>query len=83
MNSRAPIPHRFSRRTWAALITAAPLVAQVTSSVPPQGTPAAAAPSSTPEAKMQKAYAEVRGVSERLAQIEVPMDVEPAFSFKV
>jgi hypothetical protein len=31
---------------------------------------------------MQKAADEIRRASERLRQIEVPMDVEPAFSFK-
>jgi len=31
---------------------------------------------------MQKAYADVRKVSEQLSKIEVPMNVEPAFSFR-
>ena len=30
---------------------------------------------------MQKASADVRAVSERLSQTDVPMDVEPAFTF--
>jgi len=41
-----------------------------------------APPATTPEAKLQKAYADVREVSTRLAQLEVPIDVEPAFAFK-
>jgi hypothetical protein len=32
---------------------------------------------------MQKAGEEIRQASERLRQIEVPMNVEPAFSFRV
>jgi hypothetical protein len=32
---------------------------------------------------MQKAVDEIRKASERLRQIETPMDVEPAFSFRV
>jgi hypothetical protein len=37
---------------------------------------------STPEAKLQKAYADVHDVSVRLSQIDVPMNIEPAFVFK-
>lgn len=76
---------RMTRRQWAAGLTAAigaaPVVAQVTSKVPPQGAPAAAPPGATPEQKLQKAYADIHQISVRLSQIEVPMDIEPAFAF--
>lgn len=57
-----------TRRQWAALLGAAPLLAQ---------TP----PPPAPEAKLEKANADVRETSQRLAEIEVPMDLEPAFRF--
>ena len=72
----------FTRRQWAALVVAAPLAAQVTSTVPPAGSPAAAKPAATPQERIQKAYADVHDVSERLSKIEVPMNVEPAFAFR-
>ena len=76
---------RITRRQWtaglAAAVGAAPALAQVTSKVPPAGASAAAPPSATPEQTLQKAYADVHDVSVRLSQIEVPMDVEPAFAF--
>lgn len=67
---------RFTRREWTAFLGAAPLaVAQ------------AAQVSATPEQKtsssLEKAIADVRSVSDRLSKLEVPMNVEPAFSFKV
>ena len=78
-----------TRRQWtvglttaAAAVGAAPLTPQVTSKAPPQGVPAPAPPSATPEQKLQKAYADVRETSQRLAKIEVPMNVEPAFAFR-
>jgi hypothetical protein len=78
---------RVSRRRIAALLTAAPLAAQVasppaTQKTPPQGAPTPASPSATPDQKLQKAYEDVRRVSARLAKLEVPMNVEPAFAFK-
>jgi hypothetical protein len=73
---------RITRRQWTALLAAAPVAAQITSKTPPQGTPAPAPPGATPEQKLQKAFADVRKVSERLSQIEVPMSIEPAFSFR-
>lgn len=63
-----------TRRSWAAIVAAAPLAAQVTSTA--QTTPPLAA--SEPD----KAAADVRKVSDRLAQTEVPMGTEPAFSFR-
>ena len=70
-----------TRRKWTALVTTVPLAAQVTnSSKPPQASPMT--PADTPEQKLQKAYQSVRDVSSRLSKIELPMTVEPAFSFK-
>lgn len=77
---------RLTRREWTAQLTAAlgaaPALAQVTSKTPPQGAPAPAQPAATPAQKLQKAYSDVHDVSVRLSQIEIPMDVEPAFSFR-
>ena len=83
MRSSGSFSPQVTRRKWAAMLAAAPALAQVSSPVPPQGVPAAPATALTPEGKLQKALAEVREVSQRLSQIEMPMDVEPAFSFKV
>jgi hypothetical protein len=69
---------RVSRRAWTLLFTALPVFAQAP---PPQPAPVAAPSTDTPEQKMQKAIADVRSVSERLAQTDVPMDIEPAFIF--
>lgn len=44
--------------------------------------PDSAALAATPEAMMQKAQADVRTASEKLAAIEVPMTLEPAFQFR-
>jgi hypothetical protein len=82
MSSRRSSSARFTRREWTALLGVSPLVGQVTSK-PPQGSPAPASPSATPEEKLKKAYADVRAASDRLSQLEVPMDIEPAFAFKV
>ena len=74
---------RMTRRQWTALLSAVPLAAQVTTTVPPVGSPEPAPVTATPQEKLQKANEDIRRVSERLAAIELPMDVEPAFSFKV
>ena len=71
-----------TRRQWTALLGAAPLAAQVTTNVPPIGSPQPAPANASQQDKLQKAKDDVRRVSERLAAIEVPMDVEPAFTFK-
>ena len=73
---------RLSRRQWAALIAVAPLAAQTTQKTPPLGAPASPQAPATPQARMQKANDDVRRVSDRLAHIDVPMDVEPAFAFR-
>lgn len=95
MGSRRNVATRLTRRQWTAglattavaVVSAAPLSAQTTSpsttqKTPPVGAPAAAQPADTPEQKLQKAYADIRSTSARLAQIEVPMNLEPAFSFR-
>ncbi len=78
---------RITRRQAAALLGVAPLAAQVatppaTSKAPPVGAPAPAQPAATPEQRLQKAYADIRQISDRLRNIEVPMNVEPAFAFR-
>ena len=70
-----------TRRNWAALIAVAPLVAQV-STIPQNPPPLAAPEAGTPEQRVAKAVEDVRKVSNRLMQTEVPMSVEPAFHFK-
>jgi hypothetical protein len=87
MSARRTSSLRISRRRWTALLGIAPLVApfaraQDTSKRPPQGAPAPAPAQATPEAKLQKAYADVHDVSVRLSRIEVPMNIEAAFVFK-
>jgi hypothetical protein len=75
-----------TRRQWAAGLTvaigAAPAVAQFTSKTPPQGAPAPVQAAVTPQQKLDKAYADVQQIRTRLSQIELPMDIEPAFAFR-
>jgi len=73
---------RMTRREWTLLI-AAPALAQVTSRTSPQGAPAPPKPPATPEERLKKAYDDVRSVSDRLSKLELPMNIEPAFAFKV
>jgi hypothetical protein len=61
-----------TRRQWAALVSASPLLAQV---APPTPAPL------SPAQKREKANADVREVSQRLASIDLPLGVEPAFRF--
>jgi hypothetical protein len=82
MSSRRLWSGRITRRQVTALFGAVPLAVQVTQKTPPQGAPAPATPGATPEQKLQKAFADVHQVSDRLAQLEVPMDIEPAFAFR-
>jgi hypothetical protein len=76
-----------TRRDWALLLTAAPiatpLLAAQVATPPPIPQPAAAPSSDTTEQRLAKAVSNVRQVSDRLAQTEVPVGVEPAFSFHV
>jgi hypothetical protein len=62
-----------------------PLAAQITPAPPPgpELAPTPAGQPLTPEAKLQKAFADVHEASQKLSKIDVPMTVEPAFSFKV
>jgi hypothetical protein len=65
---------RVSRRRWVFLMGAtAPLLAQSTAQTPPVV--------STPEQRLDKAKADVREVSDKLAAITVPMAIEPSFKF--
>jgi hypothetical protein len=68
---------RLTRREAAALVFSAPLLAQ--SNPPPQG------PQQITPAPQTVAAAddEVRQAGQKLRAIDVPMDVEPAFLFKV
>jgi hypothetical protein len=80
MDSGRPSSPRLSRRKWAVLVAAAPVLAQTTTSVPPQGSPAPA--NASPSAKLSKASDDVKSNSQQLAAMEVPMSVEPCFSFR-
>ena len=75
-----------SRRDWSkrlvAALAATPALGQVTQKVPPVGAPSPAPVPATPEQRLQKAYADIRTVSDQLSKLEVPMDVEPAFAFR-
>ncbi len=82
MSARRSSLSRMTRRQWTAVLAALPLAAQVTSKTPPLGAPAPAKATATPEERLAKAYADVRQTSDRLAKIEVPVNVEPAFSFR-
>jgi hypothetical protein len=64
--SKSPL---LSRRSLALLVGAVPLLAQTPTPAPP-------------EQSLQKALADVHGVSQRLSETEVPLDVEPAFIFR-
>lgn len=61
---------RLSRRNLVLLLSAAPVLAMQNP-----------APTLTPEQRLEKAKADVRDVSDQLAAIAVPMDVEPSFRF--
>jgi hypothetical protein len=70
-----------TRRSWATALAAAPLVAKVAS--PAQQTAPVPAPAAgTVDQQRKKAIDEVRKASERLAQTELPLSMEPAFSFR-
>lgn len=71
-----------TRRQAAILLAASPLAAQVVSTVPPQGSPAPEPAPATPQQRLEKAYADVRKVSDRLIGLQIPMSLEPAFSFR-
>ncbi len=66
---------RLTRREWTAFLGAAPLVAVHAGQT-------SAVPEGTASSSLDKAIADVHEVSDRLSKLEVPMNVEPAFSFK-
>jgi hypothetical protein len=61
-----------TRRQWGALLGASPLLTRAAAQTPPIP---------PPEQKPENPDAGVHEVSQRLAEIEVPMDIEPAFRF--
>ena len=71
-----------TRRQWSAGLMVAPLAAQVKSDHPFLDVPLPVQPPETPGQRLIKSYEDVRQSSERLSQIEVPMNLEPAFSFR-
>lgn len=64
---------KLTRRELVSTVTAAAALAQT----PPQKQ----APT-TPEAELQKARSDVKSRATLLARLDVPMAVEPAFSFR-
>jgi hypothetical protein len=82
MSASATPASLLTRRAWAALFGTASLLAQQSSKAPPSAAPAPPPAELSPQQKMEKAIADVRRVSDRLAQMDVPMDVEPAFNFR-
>jgi hypothetical protein len=60
---------RLTRRNWVLFAASAPLLAQAPVQTPP------------PQQRVEKSKNDVREVSDVLAAITVPMDVEPAFRF--
>jgi hypothetical protein len=68
------MPLRLSRRQCVVLLATTPLLAQTVG-------PSPALPA-TPEQRRDKANADVREVSGKLAAIELPMNLEPAFRFR-
>ena len=69
---------RLTRREWTAVLGAAPLATPFAL----QAAQTAATPEPIAPTSLEKAVADVRQVSDRLSKLEVPMNVEPAFSFK-
>jgi hypothetical protein len=76
-----------TRRKWAIVLSIAPIVAPVLSAqvatTPNTPPPVSAPPPGVPAERLAKAVSAVRKVSDRLAQTEVPIGIEPAFSFHV
>jgi hypothetical protein len=66
---------RLNRRRWVFLMGSTPLLAQAAAQ---QTQPSAG----TPAPLVEKAQSGMREVSSKLAAIDVPMDIEPAFRFK-
>ncbi|HEY1948275.1 MAG TPA: hypothetical protein VGG97_14795 [Bryobacteraceae bacterium] len=74
MASRREILSGLTRREWGGLIAAAavPLAAQTTVQVPAPTAPAEVA---------AKAIADVQQTKQKLAELQVPMNIEPCFRF--
>lgn len=72
-----------NRRQLVTLLAAAPALAQTSSPVPPLGAPAPAAPNASPDVKLAKAQSDVQANSAKLQALSVPMNIEPAFTFKI
>jgi hypothetical protein len=72
MASRREILSGLTRREWGALVAAVPLAAQTTVQVPAPTAPADAA---------AKAIADVQQTKQKLAELQVPMNIEPSFRF--
>jgi hypothetical protein len=70
---------KITRRQIASLIAVAPALAAQPAA--PQ-TPPSAPPAQTNPDSLAKAQAQVREVSESLRKMEIPMDSEPAFTFR-
>jgi hypothetical protein len=64
---------RLSRRRWVLLMGSAPLLAQTAAQTP--------SPRVAPEQRVEKVKNSVRENIDKLAAIEVPMNVEPSFRF--
>jgi len=67
---------RFTRREVAILVAASPFAAQT---VPPKNKP----PFKPAPRTVEQAVQDVREVSDKLRSFDLPMSVEPAFSFRV
>jgi hypothetical protein len=61
---------RLNRRRWVLLMGSTPLLAQTSAQAP-----------ATAAQQTEKAKAEVKQVSDKLAAIELPMNIEPSFRF--
>jgi hypothetical protein len=72
MASPREILSGLTRREWGALIALVPLAAQTTIPGP--------APTS-PEQAAAKAVADVQQTKQKLAELQVPMNIEPSFRF--
>jgi hypothetical protein len=72
MASRREILSTLTRREWSALLAVAPLAAHSAVQVPTAAAPGQAA---------AKAVADVQQTKQKLAEIQVPMNIEPSFRF--
>ncbi len=74
---------KMTRRQIAAALVAVPAVTAKAASAQPPAAPQATSPATQPNAdSLAKAQDQVREVSERLRKVEIPMALEPAFTFR-